>query len=273
MDRIGTGTPMHSVSIDGLTITEEEAETLCESTLAKDAYLQVNKHLIHLCGLEASVLLADLISKHRYFRERQQLCMHNGQHGWFYNSIQDVKNNTTLSGHKQRKAIYSLVSLGLLECEEFGASQEHFQNRRYFKINFFSVVKKLYDRNSLLLKNLTTGENPIKQGESSCCQKIEQQEKIDAPCCQKIEQQEKPGFTPNNNGFQNSPVVKKFNTNNNKYKKNKKEREILQIIPGSDLDQEDLEARQKQQEHEQRQRMLARQFLKENRLDGYDILH
>jgi hypothetical protein len=53
----------------------------------------------------------------------------------------------------------------------------------------------------------------------------------------------------------------------------KKKREILQVIPGSDLDQEDPDVQQKKQEHMQRQKMLARQFLKENRLDGHEVLH
>ncbi len=48
---------------------EEKNKRLLRATLSEDAHLSVNKVLAHKVGLNAAVLLTDLISKERYFDE------------------------------------------------------------------------------------------------------------------------------------------------------------------------------------------------------------
>ena len=66
--------------------------------LSSTSFLVVNKYLASKIGIDASVLLADLISKEGYFIDTNGLI-----DGYFFNTSENIIKDTTLSKYKQRE--------------------------------------------------------------------------------------------------------------------------------------------------------------------------
>lgn len=114
--------------------------------LSSSAFYIVNKQLVKDLGFNAALLLSDLISKREYFE--QQFVVH---HGWFFNTEENIKRDTTLTGYQQRKATDILVKYNLIETELRGIPA-----KKHFKINEQTVLEFLENKK---LKNLITINN------------------------------------------------------------------------------------------------------------------
>ena len=113
--------------------------------LSSSAFLVFNKELARQIGLKETVLLADLISKEEYF-------INNGMSdGWFFNTEDNIQQDTTLTPSQQRKCIKNLVELNIIEAKRKGVPA-----KRYFKINEEQVINFL---NNLSLKKVTSINN------------------------------------------------------------------------------------------------------------------
>lgn len=112
--------------------------------LSSTAYLVVNKFLASKIGVDASILLADLISKEGYFIDNNSLV-----DGYFFNTSDNIKKDTTLSKYKQREAIKILQDHKFLTTKLSGMP-----SKLHFKIN--------HDK---ILKYLTTSSKKIRQQE------------------------------------------------------------------------------------------------------------
>jgi len=113
--------------------------------LAADGFLSVNKYLAKKLGLDAAVLLAELATAYNYFESAGLLT----EDGMFYETVERIEENTTLTKYQQAKAVSVLAEAGILESKKMGVPA-----KRYFKINDSMVVAVLDDKKS---KNLTTG--------------------------------------------------------------------------------------------------------------------
>lgn len=100
----------------------------------------VNKRLVKTIGLEETLLLSDLLAKYTYFSDKNEL----DRNGFFFNTRENIEEDTTLTPYQQRKAITKLKKLGLVKTKEQGLPK-----KTYYKID----IQKVYD---LLLKDLTT---------------------------------------------------------------------------------------------------------------------
>lgn len=129
-------------------------------------YISVNKELIKILGLEETILLGELASEYDYWEKQDKL-----EEGYFFSTVENIEENTTLSAHKQRKGLEKLKELGLIDIKIKGMPA-----KRYIKIYEEQVVKYL---NIKLLKNLTTS-------------------------CEKIEQLDVKNFNGNNNIYNNN---------------------------------------------------------------------
>ncbi len=114
--------------------------------LASDGFLSVNKHIARVVGLDAAVLLAELASAYTYFESRDQLT----PEGMFFETVERIQENTTLSQYQQSKAVKVLTDAGILKTKKIGIPA-----RRYFLINEESVVNILEYKKS---KNFITGD-------------------------------------------------------------------------------------------------------------------
>lgn len=113
--------------------------------LASDGFLSVNKHLARIVGLDAAVLLAELASAYNYFEMTDRLT----DDGMFFETVEHIEDNTTLSKYQQAKAVKALTEAGIIETKKIGIPA-----KRYFLIKEDMILQLLDHKKS---KNLTTG--------------------------------------------------------------------------------------------------------------------
>jgi hypothetical protein len=113
--------------------------------LASDGFLSVNKHLARIVGLDAAVLLAELASAYNYFEMTDRLT----DDGMFFETVEHIEENTTLSKYQQAKAVKALTDAGIIETKKIGIPA-----KRYFLIKEDKILQLLDHKKS---KNLTTG--------------------------------------------------------------------------------------------------------------------
>ena len=118
--------------------------------IANRNYITLNKDLIKLVGLEEAILLGELASEYDYWEKQDAL-----EDGYFYTTVENVQNNTTLSDYQQRKILKKLQEMDLVDVKVRGIPA-----KRYIKINEEQVIE-LFD--SQLLKNLISSSQKIKE--------------------------------------------------------------------------------------------------------------
>lgn len=105
----------------------------------------VNKKLAHAIGLDAAIMYSELVNKEKYFADNNMLT----EDAFFFNTVENMLEDTTLSKHQQLKAIKKLVELKLIFHENRGLPQ-----RRYFKINVETrYIKKILEANNSISKS------------------------------------------------------------------------------------------------------------------------
>ena len=107
-------------------------------------FITVNKDLIKELGLEEAILLGELASEYDYWNNKNEI-----EDGYFYSTIENIEEKTTLTAYKQRKCLESLKNKGIIDIQIRGIPA-----KRYIKINEEKVIEIF---NNKLLKNLTTG--------------------------------------------------------------------------------------------------------------------
>jgi hypothetical protein len=115
--------------------------------IASRNYITLNKDILKEIGLEETVILGELASEYDYWYKQGKL-----EDGYFFSTIENIEMNTTLSEHKQRKAINNLKNLGIIEVVNKGLPK-----RRYIKLN---EEKILYLLSEIMEKN--SSSNPLK---------------------------------------------------------------------------------------------------------------
>ncbi len=101
--------------------------------LSSTAFLVVNKYLASKIGVDASILLADLISKEGYFIDNKRLV-----DGYFFNTSENILRDTTLSKYKQRESIKILQDQKFIKTKLSGMP-----SKLHFKINHDKILKFL----------------------------------------------------------------------------------------------------------------------------------
>jgi hypothetical protein len=91
-------------------------------------FIMVNKGLAKTVGLNAAVIYGELVSTFTYWKENGGLTEHEGKL-WFYCTIEDLEEKTTLKRDAQDKAIKALTKEGLIEVKRFGLPA-----KRYFHV-------------------------------------------------------------------------------------------------------------------------------------------
>lgn len=121
--------------------------------LASRNYITVNKDLIKIIGLEEAIILGELASEYNYYYDKEEL-----DDGYFYSTVDNIEQNTSLSEYKQRKAINSLKNNNILDIKIKGIPA-----KRYIKLNeeqILNILNIKYQNNlsasSLKIKELDT---------------------------------------------------------------------------------------------------------------------
>src|SRR5699024_7969669 len=79
--------------------------------LRSDGSIVVNKKLSHAIGIEPAIMYSELISKQIYFDNRDELT----GDGYFFNTVENMKEDTALSKYQQSKSIKKLKELNIIK--------------------------------------------------------------------------------------------------------------------------------------------------------------
>jgi hypothetical protein len=118
--------------------------------LRNDGSIVINKKLTHNIGLNETIIYSELLSKYNYCSQKYELI-----DDWFWYTIEDMENNTTLTKRQQNPAIKNLINFGLIEQKNLGRD-----NKRHFRINLDIELLEKYlgnTENSGKEQNVTTG--------------------------------------------------------------------------------------------------------------------
>lgn len=96
------------------------------SMIASNNYIVVNKQLAQAFGLEEAVILGELASEMEYWQARGEL----STDGFFYSTIENIKDATTLTEKRQRSALNALKAAGIIDVKLAGLPA-----KRYIRIN------------------------------------------------------------------------------------------------------------------------------------------
>lgn len=111
--------------------------------ICSDNFIAVNKTLIKLFGLEPALLLGELASEAVYWNNRQET-----ENGYFFSTVENVEERTTLSAYQQRKALNLLQDNGVIDV----ISKKGAPPKRYIRINEQKLLQFFNIQNS---NNLT----------------------------------------------------------------------------------------------------------------------
>ena len=84
--------------------------------LNPDNTISLNRPLAHAVGLMETVVYSALIAKWQYYSDRGKL----DPDGWFYSTIADLEESTSLSDKQQKRCITVLEKRGLIKCSQRG---------------------------------------------------------------------------------------------------------------------------------------------------------
>lgn len=111
--------------------------------ISNNNFITLNKNLIKAIGLEEAIILGELVSEYDYWSSQKAL-----EDGYFYSTIENIEKHTTLSVHKQRKALNNLKEKGIIDIKVKGIPA-----KRYIKI----IEKQVYELLSIqFVKNSQT---------------------------------------------------------------------------------------------------------------------
>ncbi|MGN0669959.1 MAG: hypothetical protein ACI4JZ_05360 [Oscillospiraceae bacterium] len=86
--------------------------------------LCMSRPLAHIIGALETMVYGALLTKYNYYKRNNML-----DDGWFYSTIPDLYESTSLSAFKQKRCIMTLESFGLIETKNRGLPA-----RRSFRI-------------------------------------------------------------------------------------------------------------------------------------------
>ncbi len=154
-----------------------------------------NRPIAHALGLAAAVVYSALIAKQVYYEQRDML----DSEGWFYSTIADLEESTSLSKRQQSGAIKALIDAGLVECQKRGMPA-----RRYFRVrDDVELVNEILAQGEDIMTDL----NPISQKlcenvPTSCPENVQQ---VGAFCNDKSVQNEPYTYNPNKKSKEKNP--------------------------------------------------------------------
>ncbi len=98
-------------------------------------YVAVNYTLIRKYGLHVAVLVGELASEARYYKNKGQL-----EDGWFFSTVENIENHTGLNAYYQRESIKAMQDLGIVETKYSGLPR-----KRYFRVDAMRIIEEMSD--------------------------------------------------------------------------------------------------------------------------------
>ena len=153
--------------------------------LASDNFITVNRSIASVVGLEAAVILGELVSEYLYWKDRDGLT-----DGYFFSTVENLEQKTFLSAHSQRQALEKLKEYGMVDVVKQGMPA-----KRYIKI-FESKIEEVVNDKSL--KILTTSDENF---EEQVVKNFDSKKNIDKKNIEKDKSKKDISVSVNDKGF------------------------------------------------------------------------
>lgn len=105
------------------------------SLINPDNTLSVNRRLAHSIGLCETVMYSAILAKYAWYEKNGRLT----EDGWFYSTVADMEESTSLTEFQQRRCIKALENAGLILCSRRGLPAR----RHFFVIDDPELVSRL----------------------------------------------------------------------------------------------------------------------------------
>lgn len=92
--------------------------------------LKIPKFLIQAVGLDAAVMLMNLVQDYDYWEKNER-----AEGGWIYPTPREMAQRLQFSSMKQHKLLEKLKDLGLISIKNYGKAKRSRPAKRYIKIN------------------------------------------------------------------------------------------------------------------------------------------
>lgn len=125
------------------------------SLISSRGFIAVNKRIAQMYGLDEAIMLGELASEYEYWEARGEV-----ENGYFYSTVENVRDNTTLSEKKQRNAIKTLKDAGIVDVVVKGLPP-----KRYFKIDESALLAQLNASNDPKQHRQNSGYNTAKSAD------------------------------------------------------------------------------------------------------------
>lgn len=114
--------------------------------LNPDNTISFNRPLAHAIGLSETILYGALVAKWYYYSERDML----DEDGWFYSTVPDLQESTSLSEKQQKRCIKALIDLELIKCETRGMPAR----RSFYLIDDYEKIVDLIERGKVISEEI-----------------------------------------------------------------------------------------------------------------------
>ena len=114
--------------------------------LNPDNTISFNRPLAHAIGLSETILYGALVAKWYYYSERDML----DEDGWFYSTVPDLQESTSLSEKQQKRCIKTLIDLELIKCETRGMPAR----RSFYLIDDYEKIVDLIERGKMISEEI-----------------------------------------------------------------------------------------------------------------------
>lgn len=149
--------------------------SILKQMLGQNSHWQVNKDLARKIGIEAAILLSDLIDKWIFFDYPE----------WFYNTSENIQADTTLSRKQQERVLKILEDNNLIECQLQGMpAKRHFKILEVNVLLFFNsgdlqfVQKEQTSMSETDKQDCPKGANKIVQKVQTCLSEMDNKIRI-----------------------------------------------------------------------------------------------
>lgn len=127
------------------------SKELSRSILKTDSFLSINKKILKQIGIIPTILLTDLISKEEYFYKKNQTT----KDGFFYNTMENIEEDTTLSPKQQRRALSILEEFNLIKTKLIAKTpQKNYKPIKHFKLNYDEIISLLSKDSNVTKSNI-----------------------------------------------------------------------------------------------------------------------
>lgn len=114
-----------------------------QELISGKGFIMVNKELAKAIGLVPATIYGELVSTFLYWKERDQLTVLEDKE-WFFCTIEDLEDKTSVKKDSQNKAIKTLEKEGLIITKRFGlpAKRYFYITDKYIQILFENYISE-----------------------------------------------------------------------------------------------------------------------------------